>query len=84
MTKHPRVYQLEPGGIIWVDAGFLGLGVLLQEMDTNTQLVSYKKQSFCDCIWPVGHILYLTATGIQSEQQIKLILPLFKIKADQL
>ncbi|KAL6410118.1 hypothetical protein AUP68_06529 [Ilyonectria robusta] len=84
MTKQPGVYQLEPGGIIWVESGFLGLCVLLQERDANVQLVSYKKQSLCNCIWPVGHILYLTATGIQSEQRIKLALLLFKVEPYQL
>lgn len=84
LAKLPGVYQLEPGGTIWVETGFLGVCILVQERDAKIQLVSFKKQSTCDMTWSVGNTLYLTSAGIQSEQRVKLVLLLFKVEPSQL
>lgn len=79
--KHPRIYQLDPGGICWVPTGRLGLFIPLHDnKNNNVQLVSYRQRSSCDYTWPTDYKLYLTGTGIKAIARLKFAVVLLELQ----
>ncbi|KAI5463862.1 hypothetical protein BGZ63DRAFT_382438 [Mariannaea sp. PMI_226] len=81
--KHPRVFQLDSGGICWVPRGFLGLLIPLHDKDIDITLISYRETSSCNHQWPTGQKLYLTQTGIKAKVRLKFAVMLFQLPRER-